>query len=41
MWPCAYIVVSIMNGQVAERRLWVHQAGTNGFRESTLTVLEP
>ena len=41
MWPCAYIVVSIMNGEVAERRLWVHEPGTNGFRESTLTVREP
>ncbi|MFW2386871.1 MAG: Mov34/MPN/PAD-1 family protein [Polyangiales bacterium] len=41
MWPCAYIVVSIMNGKVAERRLWVHQPGTNDFVESTLTVREP
>ena len=38
MWPCAYIVVSIMDGKVAERRLWVHEPGTNDFRESTLTV---
>ncbi|MGB5268832.1 MAG: Mov34/MPN/PAD-1 family protein [Polyangiales bacterium] len=41
MWPCAYIVVSVMNGELAERRLWVHVPGTNGFRESTLTVREP
>jgi len=41
MWPCAYIVVSVMNGVVAERRLWVHEPGTNGFRESTLTIREP
>ena len=41
MWPCAYIVVSIMNGEVAERRLWVHEPGTNDFRESTLTIREP
>jgi proteasome lid subunit RPN8/RPN11 len=41
MWPCAYIVVSLMNGKVAERRLWVHEPGTNGFRESTLTIREP
>jgi proteasome lid subunit RPN8/RPN11 len=39
MWPAAYIVVSVMNGEVAERRLWVHEPGTNEFRESTLTVL--
>jgi len=41
MWPCAYIVVSVMRGKVAERRLWVHEPGTNGFRESTLTIREP
>ena len=41
MWPCAYPVVSVMNGTVAERRLWVHEPGTNGFRESTLTIREP
>jgi proteasome lid subunit RPN8/RPN11 len=40
MWPCAYIVVSVMDGQVAERRLWVHEPGTNAFRESTLTIRE-
>jgi hypothetical protein len=38
MWPCAYIVVSVMNGEIAERRLWVHRPGTNDFDESTLTV---
>ncbi len=41
MWPCAYIVVSIMNGKVAERRLWVHEPNTNAFKESTLTILDP
>ena len=41
MWPCAYIVVSVMNGKVAERRLWVHEPNTNDFKESTLTVREP
>jgi proteasome lid subunit RPN8/RPN11 len=40
MWPCAYIVVSIMDGKVAERRLWVHEPGTNDFKESTLTIQE-
>jgi proteasome lid subunit RPN8/RPN11 len=38
MWPCAYIVVSVMDGKVADRRLWVHKPGTNAFEESTLTV---
>jgi len=41
MWPCAYIVVSVMDGEIVDRRLWVHRPGTNGFRESTLTVREP
>jgi [CysO sulfur-carrier protein]-S-L-cysteine hydrolase len=39
MWPCAFIVVSVINGKVADRKLWVHVAGTDGFRESSLTVL--
>ena len=38
MWPCAYIVVSVMDGRVADRRLWVHVPGTNAFEESTLTI---
>ncbi|MEM7136855.1 MAG: Mov34/MPN/PAD-1 family protein [Myxococcota bacterium] len=38
MWPCAYIVVSVMQGELAERRLWVHVPGTNDFQESTLTI---
>ncbi len=40
MWPCAYIVVSVVDGEVAERRLWVHVPGTNEFEESTLTIRE-
>ncbi len=40
MWPCAHIVVSVMNDKVAERRLWVHVPRTNGFEESTLTIRE-
>ena len=42
--PEAKNVVScldVMDGKVAERRLWVHEPGTNGFRESTLTIREP
>ncbi len=37
-WPCAFIVVSVMDGKVADRKLWVHTTGTDGFHESTLTV---
>jgi proteasome lid subunit RPN8/RPN11 len=38
MWPCAFLVVSVMNGEVRERRLWVHRPGSNEFDESTLTI---
>jgi len=38
MWPCAFIVVSVMKGEVKDTKLWVHVPGTNGFAESTLTV---
>jgi len=38
MWPCAFIVVSVQDGKLAERKLWVHVPGTNDFRESTLTI---
>jgi len=38
MWPCAFIVVSVMDGRVADTKLWVHTPGTNDFHESTLHV---
>lgn len=38
MWPCAFIVVSVVDGRVADRKLWVYEASTNRFEESTLTV---
>jgi [CysO sulfur-carrier protein]-S-L-cysteine hydrolase len=38
MWPCAFIVVSVMQGKVAETNLWVHVPGTNDFRASKLTI---
>lgn len=38
MWPCAFIVVSVMKGAIHERKLWVHVPGTNDFRESTLSL---
>jgi proteasome lid subunit RPN8/RPN11 len=38
MWPCAFVVVSVLNGQVADRKLWVHVPGTDTFTESTLQV---
>lgn len=38
MWPCAFLVVSVVHGEVKERRLWVHRPGTNEFDESALVV---
>lgn len=38
MWPCAFLVVSVVAGEVVDTKLWVHVRGTDGFRESTLTV---
>ena len=38
MWPCAFIVVSVLEGELADTKLWVHVPGSNEFRESTLTV---
>lgn len=38
MWPCAYLVVSVQAGEIRERRLWVHEPGTDGFREAGLSV---
>jgi [CysO sulfur-carrier protein]-S-L-cysteine hydrolase len=38
MWPCAFIVVSVVEGRVVDTKLWVHEPGTNDFRESSLHV---
>ncbi|MFW5925511.1 MAG: Mov34/MPN/PAD-1 family protein [Myxococcota bacterium] len=38
MWPCAFIVISVRDGEVVDRKLWVHEPGTNRFRESTLRI---
>ncbi len=38
MWPCAFLVVSVMQGALADTKLWVHVPGTNDFRESSFTL---
>lgn len=38
MWPCAFLVVSVVEGEVRGRRLWTHVPGTDGFREAPLAV---
>lgn len=39
MWPCAFIVVSVVDGEVRDRRLWVHREGSDVFDESTLELV--
>lgn len=38
MWPCAFLVVSVVDGEVVGHRLWAHVPGTSAFREARLTV---
>jgi Predicted metal-dependent protease of the PAD1/JAB1 superfamily len=38
-WPCAFLVVSVVGGRIADRKLWVHVPGTGEFRQSPLSVL--
>ncbi|MAC27780.1 MAG: hypothetical protein CMN29_04250 [Sandaracinus sp.] len=38
MWPCAFLVVSVQEGEVVERKLWVHVPGSDDFQESPLMV---
>lgn len=38
MWPCAFLVVSVLEGDVVDRKLWVHVPGTNEFREGKLEL---
>ena len=38
MWPCAFVVTSVVEGRVVDTKLWVHVPGSNDFRESTLTI---
>ncbi|MGE0785783.1 MAG: Mov34/MPN/PAD-1 family protein [Sandaracinaceae bacterium] len=38
MWPCAFIVVSVQDGEVVDRKLWVHRTGSDEFDESPLWV---
>jgi [CysO sulfur-carrier protein]-S-L-cysteine hydrolase len=38
MWPCAFLVVSVVKGGIADRKLWVHVPGTDGFEEGKLEL---
>ncbi len=38
MWPCAFLVVSVVDGEVRDRALWAHVPGSDGFRQAGLEV---
>ncbi len=38
MWPCAFVVLSVQQGKLADRKLWIHVPHTNTFTESTLHI---
>ncbi|MCS6798859.1 MAG: Mov34/MPN/PAD-1 family protein [Myxococcota bacterium] len=40
-WPCAFLVVSVRDGEVADRKLWVHVPGTDRFEERPVRVRAP
>ena len=37
-WPCAFVVISVVAGEVVDRKLWVHLPGTDDFREGSFEV---
>ncbi|GAB4204374.1 MAG: hypothetical protein OHK0013_19250 [Sandaracinaceae bacterium] len=39
MWPCAFLVVSVVGGEPVSQRVWVHVPGTDTFREAELRVV--
>jgi proteasome lid subunit RPN8/RPN11 len=40
MWPCAFLVVSVIEGRVTDQKLWIHVPGTNEFEPGDLTIDE-
>ena len=40
MWPCAFLVVSVVEGDPKGHQLWVHVPGTDGFRESAIQTID-
>jgi [CysO sulfur-carrier protein]-S-L-cysteine hydrolase len=40
LWPCAFVVVSVVDGAVRSQRLWAHVPGTDAFAEMALTVVD-
>lgn len=40
MWPCAFLVISVVDGVVKDRKLWVHRPGSNEFDEAQFSVID-
>lgn len=38
MWPCAFLVVSVIKGEPTTQQLWVHVPGTDAFAEAPLRI---
>ncbi len=39
MWPCAFLVTSVMAGRAADSRLWVYNAESNAFDEAEYSLV--
>lgn len=37
-WPCAFLVTSVVAGELRETRLWIHVKGEDRFEESTFEI---
>jgi proteasome lid subunit RPN8/RPN11 len=40
MWPCAFLVVSVIDGKAVSERVWAHVPGTDTFQEAELRIVE-
>ncbi|MDQ3034658.1 MAG: Mov34/MPN/PAD-1 family protein [Myxococcota bacterium] len=40
MWPCAFLVVSVLEGEPKTHQLWIHVPGTDGFREAAIRTVD-
>ena len=41
MWPVAFVVVSVLEGKVADTKVWVHKPDSNEFVESSFSASHP
>ena len=39
-WPCAFLVVSVMEGEPVSHRLWVHRPGSDEFDEAPIAIVD-